>query len=161
MKKRFILFCILSGLLVISLVVYLNPTSGVVEAGEAFTLDVEPDLTTFDIVDPDGNGEGPFFIQGPIYPEGTLDENGNAPPGSVPIGQFFCWGWLYHGGEFAVVSQEFQLNGLGEIQVQGNEDDRRAVVGGTGVFKDVRGVGFAKFLNFPTNVSFTIDFDLD
>ncbi len=40
----------------------------------------------------------------------------------------------------AVVSQEYDLDGRGKIQVQGVEDEGpRAVTGGTGDFRNVRG----------------------
>ena len=73
---------------------------------------------------------GPFYIPGDIFDPDTGDL----------IGKFHCWGWFFDGGANAVVSQEWELFGRGKIQVQGVEDNgRRAVTGGTGDFRNVRG----------------------
>ena len=93
-------------------------------------LDVKPDGGTFTMVD-DGNSGGPFFISGLIFAPGTVVD---------PIGKFLCWGYFGEEGAVAVVSQEFDLDGRGKIQVQGVEDEGlRAVTGGTGDFRNVRG----------------------
>ncbi len=73
-----------------------------------------------------------FYVSGDICKELVLDG------ACTPIGKFHCWGWLIPGG--AVVSQEYDLEGRGKIQLQGVEDGGpRAVVGGTGDFRNVRG----------------------
>jgi hypothetical protein len=87
----------------------------------------------------------PFYVSGDICKERTL----LAP--CTPIGLFHCWGWDTGTG-FAVVAQEFDLFGHGKIQVQGVEDEGpRAVTGGTGKFRNVRGQAtefdFSKFLD--------------
>ncbi len=61
------------------------------------------------------------------------------------------------------MSQEFNLDGRGKIQVQGVEDGGpRAVTGGTGDFRDVRGeaTGF-DFSNFLSDGEFTGTFELE
>jgi len=116
--------------------------------GQFVTLDVEPDFdNTFSMVS-DGTGGGPFFISGPIF----------APGGAVPIGKFLCWGYFGEGGNVVVVSQEFDLDGRGKIQVQGVESDApRAVTGGTGDFANVRG---AATVELTGDFNFTIRFSL-
>ena len=113
--------------------------------GQFLTLDVKPDGGTFTMVD-DGNSGGPFFISGPIFAPGTVVD---------PIGKFLCWGYFGEEGAVVVVSQEFDLDGRGKIQVQGVEDEGpRAVTGGTGDFRNVRGeadVVFTGPLNFTSS----------
>ena len=105
----------------------------------------------------DGNtvslaGGGAFFVSGDICKERNLLD-----PDCTPIGTFLCWGWII--GDLldptspAVVSQEFIFSDRGKIQVQGSEDSGpRAVVGGTGDFRNVRGqaIGFdlSQFIDF-------------
>ncbi len=65
----------------------------------------------------------------------------------MPIGEFHCWGWggaahLPDDHSGGVVSQEYNIFGVGKIQLQGveNQDGTpRAVVGGTGRFRKARG----------------------
>ena len=111
-------------------------------------LDVKPDGGTFSIV-ADGTGGGPFYISGPIFASGTVVD---------PIGKFLCWGYFGEGGAVVVVSQEFDLDGRGKIQVQGVEDEGpRAVTGGTGDFANLRG---AANVEFTSQFNFTIRFAL-
>jgi len=79
-----------------------------------------------------------FYVTGDICAEpNLLDED------CTPIGTFHCWGWItdfLDPESLAVVSQEYGLDGRGKIQVQGVEDEGpRAVTGGTGDFRNVRG----------------------
>ena len=116
--------------------------------GQFLTLDVIPDESTFVTVD-DGDNGGPFFISGLIYAPGTVID---------PIGEFLCWGYFSGQGAVAVVSQEFDIDGRGKIQVQGVEDaGPRAVTGGTGDFANLRGAANVVFTG-PLN--FTIRFAL-
>jgi hypothetical protein len=59
----------------------------------------------------------------------------------------------------AVVSQTYELDGRGEIQVQGREDENRAVTGGTGAFNNVRGEADFEFID-PNSPSFRGTFHL-
>ena len=80
-------------------------------------------------------GGAAFYVGGDICEEPDLGDD------CTPIGKFHCWGWLI-GPDQAVgpVSQEYNLFDRGKIQVQGLEDEGpRAVVGGTGDFRNVRG----------------------
>ncbi len=78
-------------------------------------------------------GDSAFYVSGDICEELVLD----GP--CTPIGKFHCWGWFIGAGG-QVVSQEYDLEGRGKIQLQGVEDEGpRAVVGGTGDFRNVRG----------------------
>ncbi len=106
-----------------------------------------------------GPGGAAFHVSGDICEElDLLDDD------CTPIGKFHCWGWLI-GPEQAVgpVSQEYHLFDRGKIQVQGFEDDGpRAVVGGTGDFRGVRGqaTGF-DFSQFGATGEFIATFELE
>ena len=116
--------------------------------GGTLVLDVMADVGTLDFA-PGATG-GAFYIAGEIFEHDTTNS----------IGTFQCWGWDITGaGVFTVVSQEFALDGRGKIQTQGVEDEGpRAVVGGTGKFRNVRGEATGADLSaFPF---FTITFKL-
>ena len=119
--------------------------------GQNFALDVEPDMSTFSMVDA-GDGEGPFFVSGLIFAPGTTDP---------VIGKFLCWGYFGEAGAVVVVSQEFDLFERGKIQTQGVEDfgegSSRAVVGGTGDFANVRGQATnVEFINGIFRIRFSL-----
>ena len=120
-------------------------------AGRTLVLDVLADEAAFDIAFGDVLGGGAFYIPGVIYEAGTLNQ----------IGTFHCWGWDVDGlgTSGVVVSQEYNLDGRGKIQVQGVEDEGpRAVTGGTGQFRNVRGeMTGADLSEFP---KFTVTFKL-
>ncbi len=121
-----------------------------------FDLDVVLDFSTFDSVSMTAPIQQ-FYIGGTIYEKGTLEAGGPGPD-DEPIGDFHCWGWFFTDSD-RVVNQEFNLFDRGKIQVQGIEDDGpRAVTGGTGDFRNVRGeaTGFDVFGD-----SFTAHFKLN
>jgi hypothetical protein len=99
-------------------------------------------VDTHEFADFDAGAPGPgggfqFYVSGDICKEKTLL---GMPTTCTPIGEFHCWGWDIRGTGLAVVSQEYGLDGRGKIQVQGVEDEGpRAVTGGTGEFRNVRG----------------------
>ena len=96
-------------------------------------LRVVADLSTFDVAPAGPGGGTPFYVTGAICQDPTA---GNP---CHRIGDFHCWGWIPPSG-VGLVSQEFHLFGRGKIQTQGLEDGGpRAVVGGTGEFRNVRG----------------------
>ncbi len=84
-----------------------------------------------------------FFVRG------TICEDLAPLTSCVSIGTFLCWGWqtdpldVDARPQVSVVSQEFNIFDRGKIQTQGAEafgpDSERAVVGGTGDFRNVRG----------------------
>ncbi len=135
----------------------------VAEAHEEVNLElrVKIDGSTFDValVDIVGIG-GAFYVTGDICQE-------LGPVGTcVSIGTFHCWGWLFNASDpasSAVVSQEYNLDGRGKIQVQGVEDGGpRAVTGGTGDFRNVRGEATEfDFSNFLSDGEFTGTFKLE
>ncbi len=107
----------------------------VAEAGP-LVLRVDTDgLTTFDAHAVAPGGGAAFYVGGDICADPTLFATCDV------IGTFHCWGWLIGPNRLvAVVSQEYAINGRGKIQVQGIEDaGPRAVTGGTGDFRNVRG----------------------
>jgi hypothetical protein len=110
-------------------------------ARNTMTLRVIADPGALDFVPSNFPGQGPFYIPGEIFVPGTNDK----------IGDFHCWGFFVQGGAIGVVSQEYDLAGRGKIQVQGVEDEGpRAVTGGTGEFRNVRGeMTGADLSNFP------------
>jgi hypothetical protein len=140
----------LIGLVLAIVFAFANPAYG-----GNLVLDVKADLNAFDAVlgDPSiSAGTGcQFYVPGVIFEAGTDN----------PIGTFHCWGWdaLCDGGTAVVVSQEFNLDGRGKIQVQGIEDEGpRAVTGGTGQYRNVRGeMTGADLSAFP---DFTVTFKL-
>ncbi len=84
-----------------------------------------------------------FFVRG------TICEDPEPGASCDSIGTFLCWGWQSDPSnvdarpQVSVVSQEFNIFDRGKIQTQGVEafgpDSARAVVGGTGDFRNVRG----------------------
>jgi hypothetical protein len=127
------------------------------------TLEVAPDLSTFDALRSPAPGEpfptGQFYIEGPIYAAGTLRPDGQAPPGADRIGTFRCWGWIFDGKTFgAAVNQRYEL-AEGSISTQGVEGTPvRNVTGGSGAYKRARGEGRVQVIN-PLNFSFRITFE--
>jgi len=121
-----------------------------------FTLRIMVDDTTFDTTGSGlgGAGFGAFHVQGDICKDPT-----GVGACMVIIGEYHCWGWIPPNG-VGLVLQEYNLFDRGKIQLQGIEDGPgpRAVVGGTGDFREVRGQTTGGGLaNFP---EFTIDFKL-
>ena len=137
------------GLVLAMVFAFTNPAYG-----GTLVLDVKADVGAFDAAFA-GIGTGcAFYVPGVIFEAGTDN----------PIGTFHCWGWDALcdggiGGAAVVVSQEFNLDGRGKIQVQGVEDEGpRAVTGGTGQYRNVRGeMTGADLSGFP---DFTVTFKL-
>ncbi len=105
------------------------------DGNAGLVLRVATDGATFDTPAPAPGGGAAFYIGGVICADGEIGEPCDS------IGTFHCWGWLIGPDQLAaVVSQEYDLDGRGKIQVQGVEDEGpRAVTGGTGDFRNVRG----------------------
>ena len=124
-----------------------NPTlAGKPQDDNILILDVVADLSTFDLL--------PSAFGGPFYVGGSLED----PDTGEVLGLFHCWGFMFAGG--AVVNQEYDLTGRGKIILAGVEDaGLRAVTGGTGEFRNVRGQasGF-DFSEFPP--LFPVTFEL-
>lgn len=133
-KNRVYRSLLIVGLLAVSLAV---AAPSLAHEKGLLILDVVPNGGDFSMVpDPFDPNQGPFYISGTIFVHGT----------SEAIGEFHCWGYFAQGGSVAVVSQEFNLDGRGKIQLQGVEDNGpRAVVGGTGDFRNVRGEAQVEF----------------
>ncbi len=96
-----------------------------VAEARTLVLRVATDVSTFDFTASGPVGGAAFYIGGVICADPTLFA------ACVPIGTFHCWGWLIGPDQLAaVVSQEYDLDGRGKIQVQGVEDEGpRAVTG--------------------------------
>lgn len=95
------------------------------------------------LVDPSGTFDSvPGVIGISFYVAGDICAELNGPD-CTPIGRFHCWGWQTDPGSpdnVVVVSQEFNFFDHGKLQFQGVEDTGpRAVTGGTGAFRNVRG----------------------
>ncbi len=108
--------------------------------GKQLVLRVKVDGGTFD---PTIN-EATALAGAAFYVSGAICEDPELGASCDPIGTFHCWGWMVDSspmsGAPVLVSQEFDLFGRGKIQTQGVEDEGpRAVVGGTGDFRNVRG----------------------
>ncbi len=106
----------------------LNPVVAHDEPGDGLLeLTVVADFGTFDLITTT-NG-GPFYVGGIVQ-----DSDGDQ------VGLFHCWGFMFNGGAVGVVTQEYDLTGRGKIILTGVEDGGpRAVTGGTGDFREVRG----------------------
>jgi hypothetical protein len=138
--------------------------------------DVYVDLSTLDAVRTDGTG--PFYVQGPVYPEGTLDGTQTAAPPN-PIGLFRCWGQFIadpsnpnNNGVLHSVNQIFEFSDGSRIMNQGVEITTQppiadlAVTGGIGKYEGARGDVSSPLLGFagndgqgnPTSVQFRFNF---
>ena len=136
-------------------------------AGSSLSVDVAPDLDSFDAMREPAEGAmmptGPFYIQGQIFPKRTLNADGSIPEGATAIGTFHCWGWTYDGvAGKGVVTQIFAIDGRGEVHVQGIEtfDLNRAIVGGTAEFGSAQGTAHYKYFNLPDSFAFRVTFGL-
>ena len=134
-------------------------------AAKSLTVDVAPNLDSFDAMREAAEGAmmptGPFYIEGQIFDQGTLNPDGSIPEGATAIGSFYCWGWTYDGvAGKGVVSQIFAIDGRGEVHVQGLEtfDLNRAITGGTAEFVGARGAAHYKYHNLPDSFSFSVTF---
>ena len=105
-----------------------NPALAAKPDGGTLTVTVIADFGTLDVV-PTANG-GPFYIGGTIEDPDTGEH----------IGIFHCWGFFIQGGALGVVNQEYDLFDRGKIILTGVEDSGpRAITGGTGEFRNLRG----------------------
>lgn len=131
---------------------------------KSLTVDVAPTLDTFDAMREAAEGAeptGPFYIEGQIFDQGTLNPDGSIPEGATSIGTFYCWGWTFDGvAAKGVVSQIFAIDGRGDIHVQGLEtfDLNRAIIGATAEFNGARGTAYYKYYNLPDSFSFSVTF---
>ena len=123
---------------------------------ETIRLRIVGDPSTFDSARANGGPGEAFFISGTICADRT--------PGNpcVSAGTFLCWGWRTQSGgdgNISVVTQEFNITGRGKIVAVGVEDPGpRAVTGGTGDFRNVRGqIRSTDFSAFP---EFVVRFNL-
>ena len=144
MKKRLSLL----GVVSLTAIVGLSLTVGVAEA-KTLKLEIDADESSFDVI-PSPMGQLAFHIKGTIVGGGT--------------GTFRCWGWVLD-GNFTNVNQIYSIDGHGALMTQGVEfaptDNRIAVTGGTGDFRNVRGEGFFGDAANPNSASdFSIEFDL-
>ncbi len=110
--------------------------------GDELVLNVIVDLSTFDLVDPDGDGDGPFNVEG---------DTGSGP------GTFQCWGWLLANGN-TNVSQVYNIANHGAIMTQGQEGGLLAIVGGTGDFSGAEGQALQVFTGIGVNFITTFRF---
>jgi len=126
----------------------------VAEAQGTLTVRVLADLSTFNTI-AGGLGGVTFHVAGTLCADPTIEA------ACASIGSFHCWGWISASG--IVVNQEYNFDGRGKILVAGVEDGGpRAVVGGTGDFRNVRGeaTGFVGLDVFPTPPEFVATFKL-
>jgi hypothetical protein len=137
--------------------------SGTAKAHSWLTVEVVP--IVFDLTREPAEGDaiptGPFYSEGPLYPDGTLDEMGVAPEGAEPIGKFRCWGWIWDGSGESIIAgsaqQSYELDGLGEIQAQGRDMATKAVTGGTAAFRNASGELIHEDINVE-NATFRVTF---
>jgi hypothetical protein len=129
--------------------------------GKSITLDVDTDgFADFQQVESGevDDGFGPFYVSGDILAPGT-----STTIGTDGIGTFHCWGWIRSPDGLAVVNQEFDIDGRGQILISGVESDApRAVSGGTHDFRNARGEGIpdVAIFDFDNSGQFRIAFGL-
>ncbi len=96
--------------------------------GNVLTVLLVPDGSTFDLR-ANELGQGPFYIGGTLFNVDTGAE----------LGEFQCWGWFFTSSR-RMVTQEYNLGDRGTILLAGEEiENRLALVGGTGDFRNARG----------------------
>lgn len=118
----------------------------------------------------DGDFRAPFFVEGIIYPEGTIAGDGFIPTNEGSIGQWFCRGYVmvnatrpephtssHQDLHFGTITEEslFPTTMLSTVGLEGTDSreqfSTRAVVGGTGDYLGVTGQMTQRF--FATNTS--------
>ncbi len=137
MKKR---SSLLSVVLTLGAIALFSLAVGVTEV-QAGELIVTVDVDEASFVGP-RRGAGAFNVEG---------DTGSGP------GTFQCWGWIFEDGINTNVSQVFNVDG-GAIMTQGQEGGLLAVVGGTGIFSNVRGDALQTFTG--PGFDFTMEFNL-
>ena len=142
------------------------------EANGDLVVDVAVDLSTSEVSGSAAGGPGAFIVLGTINPEGGI---GSADP----IGEFACWGFIPISALITPgvadtarvpISQHCGFHN-GDIQVQGYEDFKgqlsglfpesnglRAVVGGSGGFRNFRGDAWFALLPDPGAFQFRATF---
>lgn len=156
-------------------------------ADEVLVLEVAEDFTSYVFAPDIATAEGypahgsPFLTQGYIYPEGTLNgTNGVNDDGSPEfpdkvLGTWICRGWILGdmtSGEdapIAITTQVFDLNGAyggrtiisdGYEYMAPGDIFRRAIVGGSGEYHDVRGEQIQEVLGISENMGMSFRFEL-
>ena len=149
---RTILFAVVGAFLLGSGTLVYGQDLGRRQKVERLVVDVLVDFSTFDQVPSSQcTGCGPFYVGGTVLDHKTGEE----------LGRFNCWGWFFSPDD-DVVNQEYNIGRRGKLIVAGTEDaGRRAVTGGTGDFRNVRGeaTGF-DFSALGTSGQFTATFRL-
>ena len=118
-------------------------SSNAANGGVELVINVDVDEATFDIVDPDADGDGPFNVEG---------DTGSGP------GTFQCWGWFPQSG-IGNVSQVYNVPG-GSIQTQGQEGSLLAIVGGTGDYSGAEGQALQVFTGSGFDFIITFHFEV-
>ena len=136
----------------------MTSSASAARGGKSIILDVDTNgFSDFQQVD-NGGGTGPFYVSGEILAPGT-----STTIGTDVIGTFHCWGWVRSPDGLAVVNQEFDIDGRGQILISGVESDApRAVSGGTHDFRNARGEGIpdVAIFDFENSGQFRIAFGL-
>jgi hypothetical protein len=113
-----------------------------------------------------GAHTGPFLVQGKTVPMGLVDNlvdaNGDPVDPDYYAGNWNCWGWMINAEGSAGINDEYNLGALGgKVFLQGNMSDAtRAIVGGTGAFKNARGEASIQYLDGEPGV-FIVRFDFE
>lgn len=91
---------------------------------------------------------GTFYLSGKIYPEGTLDADGNPPSDATPIGEWFSHGFFKSGYFASTDVYQFENGQIVTSQAGRFEVSRRtaAITGGTNGFKGASGEAHLVFI---------------
>lgn len=162
--------------------------SGTAVAGKTLEFDVAENASRFvfdenPVFDNGAPAYGNSFVtQGYIYPHGTLEEgNGVLPDGSPQfpgkvIGTWTCRGWFVgdgartESGPWVITQQYYDFGdkaGQESLITEGFElpepgaTVRRAVTGGTGIYRDARGEARQVLLGFNAATGVNLRFEIE
>jgi hypothetical protein len=112
-------------------------------------------------------GVGSFYVEGPVYPAGTLDGTQTSPPAN-PIGIARCWGWFPYQADpaFNVLTTDIVFTDGNSVETEGPAalDSARdmidPIIGGTEKFRGVRGQMVLHLLEMnDSSAQFRLGFD--
>jgi len=107
---------------------------------------------------------GPFYLSGALYEEGDVNPDGTLRSGAQRRGTFREHGWTYTPAPAGrtplfLATTSIDIFDKGEIVVSGTYEQSSAIVGGTGVFKEVGGEVRVDATNEAAGV-YLVEFDL-
>jgi hypothetical protein len=127
-----------------------------VESPWARRYDVVLNVRAIDFSSPPAAGatfaEGPFTVEGTVYPVATVSGDGTVPSSVMPVGTARSTGWITDArrGD-AVTTLVLDIDTHGQIilsgMLEGTREDTLSILGGNGAFKDARGEAWVGWYN--------------